>query len=61
MTAYGGMKSPKQYAVVVSDIDDLIAEIVRTTPWNPAALAPTNEGAVEAIKRYNAHGEFLTR
>jgi hypothetical protein len=61
VTAYGGMKSPKQYAVVVSDIDHLIAEIVRTTPWNPGAVAPTNEAAVEAIKRYNAHGEFLTR
>jgi hypothetical protein len=37
VTTYGGMKLPKQYAVVVvvSDIDDLVAEIIRTSSWNP--------------------------
>jgi HEPN domain-containing protein len=58
---YGGLRSPRQYAVVVSDIDDLIADIIRTTGWNPAALAPINPAAVEAITLYNEHARFLTR
>jgi hypothetical protein len=58
---YGGLRSPKQYAVVVSDIDDLIADIIRTTGWNPGALAPINPAAVEAITRHNEHAQFLAR
>jgi hypothetical protein len=54
---YGRMESPKQYAVVVSDIDDLVADIVRTSSWNPRLL--TNDAALEAIRRHNRHAEFL--
>jgi hypothetical protein len=56
---YGGMKSPKQYAVVVSGIDNLVADIMRSSSWNPA-FAGTNEAILEAIRRYNNHAEFLT-
>jgi hypothetical protein len=58
--AYGGMKSPKQYAVVVSDIDNLVADIMRSSSWDPGAFAGTNEATLEAIRRYNDHAEFLT-
>jgi hypothetical protein len=58
--AYGGMKSPKQYAVVVSDIDDLVADIVRTSSWNPGAIVKNNDAALEAIRRNNRHAGFLT-
>jgi hypothetical protein len=58
---YGrGMRSPKQYAVVVSDIDDLIADIMRTSSWNPSAFVGTNEAAIEAMRRHNKHADFLT-
>jgi hypothetical protein len=57
--AYGGMKSPKQYAVVVSDIDDLVADIVRTSSWNPPG--GINDAALEAIRRQNRHAKFLTK
>ena len=60
VTTYGGMKSPKQYAVVVSDIDDLVADIVRTSSWNPGAIVGNNDTALEAIRRYNRHADFLT-
>jgi hypothetical protein len=60
VTASGGMKSPKQYAVVVSDIDDLVADIVRTSSWNPAAIVGNNDAALEAIRRHNRHAKFLT-
>jgi hypothetical protein len=58
---YGrGMRSPKQYAVVVSDIDDLVADIIRTSLWNPGAFVGTNPAALEAIRRNNEHAVFLT-
>ena len=34
VTAYGGIKTPKQYALVVSDIDDLIADAFKMSSWN---------------------------
>jgi hypothetical protein len=55
-----GMRSPKQYAVVVSDIDDLVADVIRTSSWNPSVLAGTNVAHLEAIERHNRHAEFLT-
>jgi hypothetical protein len=58
--ASGGMKSPKQYDVVVGDIDDLVADIVRTSSWNPGAIVGNNDAALEAIRRNNRHAEFLT-
>jgi len=58
--ASGPMKSPKQYTAVVSDIDDLVADIVRTSSWNSGAIVGTNDAALEAIRRYNTHADFLT-
>jgi len=57
---YGGLRTPKQYAVVVSDIDDLIADVLKTSSWNPGVFMGTNPAAVEAIKRENNRAEFLT-
>jgi len=58
---YGGLKTPKQYAVVVSDIDDLVADIFRASSWVPPAFMGNNADALEAIKRNNVHSEFLTK
>jgi hypothetical protein len=57
---FGGLKTPKQYAVVVSDIDDLVADVLRTSSWNPGVFMGTNEAALEAVKRHNKHAIFLT-
>jgi hypothetical protein len=54
------MRSPKQYDLVVSDIDDLVADIVRTSSWNPGAIVGTNDAALEAIRYNNQHAKFLT-
>jgi HEPN domain-containing protein len=55
-----GMRSPKQYAVVVSDIDDLVGDIIRASSWNPGAFVGTSPAALEAIRRHNIHADFLT-
>jgi hypothetical protein len=60
VTASGKMRSPKQYDLVVSDIDDLVADIVRTSSWNPGAIVGTNDAALEAIRYNNQHAKFLT-
>jgi hypothetical protein len=44
-------QTPKQYAIVVSDIDDLVADVLRTSSWNPGVFMGTNQTALEAIKR----------
>jgi hypothetical protein len=61
VTAYRGVKTPKQYAIVVSDIDDLIVDVFKTCAWNPCAFIETNSAALEAIRRNNNHSDFLTR
>ena len=57
---FGGLKTPKQYAVVVSDIDDLVVDVLKASSWNPDRLMGTNEAALEAIRRENKHAKFLT-
>jgi hypothetical protein len=60
---YGGLRTPKQFAVVVSDIDDLVADIFKAASWSPASasfLGGPNPAALEAITRNNVHAEFLT-
>jgi hypothetical protein len=58
---YGrGLRSPKLYAVVVSDIDNLVADIMRTSSWNPGGFVGHNPAALEAIRRNNEHADFLT-
>jgi hypothetical protein len=59
--AYGGLKTPRQYAIVVSDIDDLVADVFKTCSRNPVAFFRTNPHALEALKRHNAHSAFLTK
>ena len=35
VTTYGEIKTPKQYAIVVSDIDELVADVFKISSWNP--------------------------
>jgi hypothetical protein len=56
----GGRKSPKQYAIIVSEIDDLVADLFKTSSWNPGAFMGQNQAALEAIRRENNHAKFLT-
>ncbi len=60
VTTSGGMQTPRQYAIVVSDIDDLIADVFKVCSRNPVAFIGTNPAAREAITQRNAHSEFLT-
>jgi hypothetical protein len=46
--------------VVVSDIDDLVTDVLKAASWNPGTLMGTNPFALEAITRHNKHAEFLT-
>jgi hypothetical protein len=46
---FGGLRTPKQYAIVVSDIDDLITDVLKTSSWNPGVFMETNQAALEAI------------
>jgi hypothetical protein len=59
--AYGGMRTPKQYTLIVSDIDDLIADAFKISSWNPGDFMGTHPAALEAITRRNNHSEFLTK
>lgn len=61
MTTYGGLRTPKQYKLVVSPIDDLVADIFRASSWSPPHFMGTNLAALEAVTRHNAHSEFLTK
>src|ERR1700730_15444834 len=49
VTAYGGITTPKQYTLVVSEIDDLIADAFKMSNWNPSGFMGTNPAALEAI------------
>jgi hypothetical protein len=44
----------------VSDIDNLVADIMRTSSWNPGGFVGHNPAALEAIRRNNEHADFLT-
>jgi hypothetical protein len=57
---YGTGKSPKQFGLVVSDIDDLVVDILKAAGWNPGTFMGTNPFALEAVTRHNKHAEFLT-
>jgi hypothetical protein len=56
-----GLKTPKQYTIVVSDIDDLVADVFRTSSWNPGPFIGTNRFAKQAIRRHNKHARYLTK
>jgi HEPN domain len=63
ITTFGGLRSPRQYPLTVDAIDDLVANVFRTSPWDPSVscfMGTTNEAALEAIRRHNAHASFLT-
>jgi hypothetical protein len=56
-----GDKTPKQYVVVVSDIDNLIVDVFKACSRNPIVFIGTDPAALEAISRYNNHSGFLTK
>ncbi len=60
VVATAGMKTPKQYPLVISDVDDLIVDVFKVCSLNPALLIGRNGAALEAITRRNRHSEFLT-
>jgi hypothetical protein len=61
ITARAGLKTLKQYPIVVGDIDDLIADVFRISSWKPGAFMGNNAAALEAITRNNNHSTFLTK
>jgi hypothetical protein len=63
MKAFGGLKTPKQYVLVVSPIDDLVGDVFKASSWCPASasfLGRSNAAALEAITRHNTHAKVLT-
>jgi hypothetical protein len=60
ITTHGGIPNPRKYSVIVSDIDHLVADVLRASSWNPGVFMGTNPDALEAITRYNDHAVFLT-
>ena len=53
-------KTPRQYTLVVSEIDDLVADVLKTSSWNAGVLMGHNPAALEAITLNNAHAAYLT-
>jgi len=60
-TTFGGLRTPKKYPLVVSDIDDLFADIFKASSWNPPVFMGTNAAALEAITRFNEQSKYLTQ
>jgi len=55
------LRGAEQYVIVVSDIDDLIVDVLKVCSRNPVAfIASSNPAAREAITRHNDHAlQFL--
>jgi hypothetical protein len=61
LKTHGQLKAPKQYVLVVSAIDDLVADVFKVSSWSPASasfLGRTNDTALEPITRHNAHSKI---
>jgi hypothetical protein len=56
-----GLKTPKQYTIIVSEIDDLVADVFKASSWTPGAFIGTNRFAKQAIRRHNKHARYLTK
>jgi hypothetical protein len=56
-----GLRTPKQYWIIASEIDDLVADVFKTSSRNAAVYMGTNEAALEAITRDNNYATFLSR
>jgi hypothetical protein len=54
-------RTPKKYLIVVSNIDDLFADIFKASSWNPPKFMGNNAAALEAITRFNDQSKFLTQ
>ena len=51
-------QSPK-YRIVVSEIDELVADIFKESSWNPQAFFQRYSSANELIRYQNQHANFL--
>lgn len=60
VTTSGSLRAPKKYPLIVSDVDDLFADIFRATSWNPVAFVGHNTAAREAIRLLNDQSVYLT-
>lgn len=60
-----GGKTSKQFTLIVSDIDALVADVIKAASWNAGVVMGKNSIgysiALTAIRRHNAHRKFLTR
>ena len=61
VTVRGMSRSPRQYALVVDEIDALMADVIEASSWNPRSFAPTDPAARTALRRHNKHWPFLIR
>jgi hypothetical protein len=57
---YGG-KTSKQFTLIVSDIDNLVGDIIKASSWNPGVIMGRNRFALTAIRRQNKRARFLTK
>jgi hypothetical protein len=58
IVTYGELDTPRQYPIVVSDIDDLMVDIFTACDCNPAGFFRSNAAAIEAVTLYNSHAGF---
>lgn len=52
-------KTPKQFVLIVSDVDALVADVIMVSSWNQVAIMPRNPVVREAIARENAQAGFF--
>lgn len=45
----GGLRTPRQYALAVDAIDDLVADILKISSWNASVIMHGNKAALAAI------------
>jgi len=55
-----GLKTP-QYTIIVSEIDDLVADVFKASSWTPGKFIGTNRFGKQAIRRHNKHARYLTK
>jgi hypothetical protein len=60
-TKYHGPGKAKSFEIVVSEIDDVIADVIAKAPnWYPGLMV-NSRAAYEAVIHHNHHGEFLAK
>jgi hypothetical protein len=57
----GAKSTPRQFTLIVSDVDALVADVIRVSSWNPGVVMGRNRIALTAIRRNNTQRKFLTK